>query len=201
MKTLSLNLALSLFLSASAFAATETWEVDSAHSVAAFKVRHMMVSWVHGHLSGMTGTVTLDEKGPKSMVADISIDAKTINTDNAKRDEHLRSPDFFNTAANPSITFKTKKVTPGKSGTFKLLGDMTMNGKAKEVTFEGKDLMAPVKDMQGTMKRGFSATTKVNRKDFGITWNKTLDAGGMAVGEDVDVTVDLELNQKAATKS
>lgn len=189
------------WMASSAFAGTDTWEVDTAHSVAAFKIRHMMVSWVHGHLSGMTGTITMDDKGPKSMVADVTIDAKTINTDNAKRDEHLRSPDFFNTAANPMITFKSKKVIAGKIGNFKLVGDMTMNGKTKEVTFDAKDFTKPVKDMQGILKRGFTATTKLNRKDFGITWNKNLDAGGLAVGDEVDITVDLELNQKPATKS
>jgi len=196
------SLVVSLCVAGGAFAASETWEVDTAHSVAAFKIRHMMVSWVHGHFSGLTGTVTLDEKaGPKAMTADVSLDAKTVNTDNTKRDDHLRSPDFFNAEANPTMTFKTTKVTAGKGGTFKLTGTLTMAGKTKEVTFEGKDLTKPVKDLQGTMKRGFTATTKVNRKDFGLTWNKALEAGGIAVGEEVDVTVDLELNQKAATKS
>ncbi len=188
-------------LASTAIAGTETWEVDTSHSVAAFKIRHMMVSWVHGRLTGMTGTITMNEKGPSSMVADVTIDAKSINTDDAKRDEHLRSADFFNTEANPTVTFKTKKVTAGKGGSFKLVGDMTLNGKTKEITFEGKDLTKPVKDMQGAMKRGFTATTKLNRKDFGISWNKTLDAGGIALGEEVDVTVDFELNQKVATKS
>jgi polyisoprenoid-binding protein YceI len=197
---LFLGLVISLAMGTSALAATETWEVDSAHSTAAFKIRHMMVSWVHGTLSGIAGTVTMNEKGePKSMAADVTIDAKSINTNNADRDKHLRSADFFNTEAHPTITFKTKKVTGGN--TFKLVGDLTMNGKTKEVTFEGKDLTKPVKDMQGGVKRGFTATTKLNRKDFGINWNKNLDAGGLAVGDDVDVTVDLELNQKQATKS
>ncbi len=199
---LFISLLVSSMLAGSAFGAAETWEVDTAHSVAAFKVRHMMVSWVHGHLSGLTGTITLDDKaGPKSLTADVALDAKTINTDNQKRDEHLRNPDFFNTEKNPTMTFKTKKVTAGKGGTFKMTGDLTMAGTTKEVTFEGKDLTKPVKDLQGTMKRGFTATTRINRKDFGLTWNKALEAGGIAVGEEVDVTVDLELNQKTTTKS
>lgn len=200
MNRISLSIISSLMLAASAFAAPETWEVDTAHSVAAFKVRHLMVSWVHGHITGLTGTVQIDDKNLKDMTVDVTADPKTISTDNAKRDEHLKSDDFFAVAKNPTWAFKTKKVTPGKSGTFKLFGDLTMAGKTKEVTFEGKDLAKATKDMQGGMRRGFTATGKVNRKEFGILWNKTLDGGGIAVGDEVDVTVDLELTPKTEKK-
>jgi polyisoprenoid-binding protein YceI len=185
--------------SLSAFAATQTWSVDGAHSAAGFKVRHMMVSWVHGRITGMKGTVLMDDKTPKSV--DVTLDGKTISTDNPKRDEHLRSADFFNMEKNPTITFKSKKVAPGADGTYKVTGDLTMGGKTKEVTFEAKDFTAPVKAPNGDTKRGFTATTRVNRKDFGINWNKTLDGGGVVVGDDVDVTVDVELDLKPETKS
>lgn len=191
---------LALALAPLAQAAPQTWEIDPAHSVVAFKVRHMMVSWVHGHFSNLTGTVAVDDKDLKTMKVEAKVDAKTINTDNAKRDEHLRSPDFFNTETNPTMTFTAKKVT-GKPTSFKVTGDLTLNGKTKEVTFDGKDLTKPQKGFQGEMRRGFTATAKVNRKDFGIIWNKTLDGGGIAVGDDVDVTVDVEMASKTETKS
>jgi polyisoprenoid-binding protein YceI len=200
MNRLTLAVFGSLCLGTAAMGAVDTWHVDTAHSTAAFKVRHMTVSWVHGTLTGITGAAKFDDKDLKTFVTDVTIDAKTINTNNEKRDGHLKSADFFNTEKYPTMTFKSKKSTPGKGGTFKLLGDLTMAGTTKDVTFEGKDLTKAVKDPSGDTRRGFTATTKVNRKDFGVTWNKTLDGGGLVVGDEVDVTVDIELVLKTEKK-
>ena len=184
------------FLSALGYGAT--WNIDPAHSVAHFKIKHMMITNVPGQFTGISGTFEVDDKDITKLKAEATLDVKTLNTNNEKRDGHLKSPDFFDAEKYPTITFKSKKVT--KSGAnFKLMGDLTMHGVTKEVTLNAAELTSPVKDPGGNMKRGFSATTQLNRKDFGITWNKALEAGGWLVGEKVDVTIELEL--AAASKT
>jgi len=193
-RALALLVASAVTFSASSFAA-ETWEVDAAHSTARFKIKHMMISNVSGEITGMKGTFTTDGKNLTKLVADVTLDTATINTNNAKRDAHLKSPDFFDAAKNPTITFKSKKVTKGKGKTFKVVGDLTVHGVTKEVTLENAELTDALKDPWGNMRRAFTARTKINRKDFGLTWNKALETGGVVVGETADIELELEMTQ------
>ncbi len=185
----------SLLLAQAALGAT--WKIDGSHSAATFKVKHLMVSNVRGTISGIEGTVDLDDKDVTKSKVNATLDAATIDTNEPKRDEHLRSPDFFNVAKNPKITFASKSVT-GKPGALKVLGALTLNGVTKDVTLDVEGPTAAVKGMGGDQRRGLTATTKLARKDFNISWNKNLDGGGVVVGEDVDVTLELELTD--ATK-
>jgi polyisoprenoid-binding protein YceI len=170
------------------------YTVDPAHSSVNFTIRHL-VSKVTGSFNEFSGEFSYDEKKPESSKGMMTIQTKSINTNNAKRDDHLRSADFFDAEKNPTITFKSTKVTPSGKGKFKLLGDMTMHGVTKPVTWD-VEYMGTAKDPQGTTRAGFSAHTKIARKDFGIVWNKTLDSGGVMLGEDVELNVQIEAPQK-----
>jgi polyisoprenoid-binding protein YceI len=174
------------------------WDVDSSHSAAQFGVKHMMISTVRGSFEKMTGTVKVDDKDVTKSVIDITIDAKSINTRDAKRDEHLRTPDFFDVAKHPSITFKSKKIEKAAGNKLKITGDLTMRGVTKPVTLTA-EVSNPVKSPWGQTVRGVSASGKINRKDWGLTWNKVLEAGGVAVGEEVELQIDAELVQKSPT--
>jgi polyisoprenoid-binding protein YceI len=186
-----------LVLAAPSAAFAAEYVIDSAHSGASFSVKHLMVSNVRGTFANITGTVNYDEKDVTKSTVEATIDAKTIDTDEPKRDEHLRSPDFFDTEKFPTITFKSTKVE--KAGeNLKVTGNLTLHGVTKPVVLDVEGMTQEVKDPWGNSKRGASATTKINRKDFGLTWNKALEAGGVAVGDDVKITIDLELNKKQA---
>ncbi|HEX5750509.1 MAG TPA: YceI family protein [Archangium sp.] len=186
-----------LVLAAPSLAFAAEYEIDSAHSAANFSVKHMMVSNVRGAFAKVTGTANIDEKDITKSTVQAVIDATTINTNEPKRDEHLKSPDFFDTAKYPTITFKSTKVE--KAGdNLKVSGDLTMHGVTKPVVLDVEGFTTEAKDPWGNTKRGGVATTKINRKDFGLGWNKVLDTGGVAVGEDVSITLDLELNKKQA---
>jgi polyisoprenoid-binding protein YceI len=179
-----------------AFAKPTAWEIDSSHSSVTFSVRHMMVSNVKGEFGKITGNVSYDADKPETSTIDATVDATTINTRDAKRDGHLKSPDFFDTAKFPTLTFKSKKITKAASG-LKLAGDLTMHGVTKEVVFDVTGPAPAIKDPYGLTRSGATATAKINRKDFGLGWNKVLEAGGLAVGEEVAITLDLEMTQKA----
>lgn len=166
-----------------------TYVIDDAHSTVSFKIRHL-VSKVPGSFKDFSGSFDFDPKKPATGNGSFAIKAATITTANDKRDEHLRSPDFFDTAKFPEIKFDNAKIS-GK----KMTGDLTLHGVKKPVTFD-IEYTGASKDPYGNDKVGFTATGKINRKDFGITWNKALDAGGMVLGEDVDVVVDVEANLK-----
>lgn len=189
--------ALAAMLSPAALAAT--WKIDSAHSAANFKVKHMMVANVRGTMTGIEGTVELDDKDVTKSKVTASLDVSTINTNEPKRDQHLKSPDFFHVEKNPKITFVSKSVK-GKAGNLQVVGALTMNGVTKDVELAVEGPTAPVKGMGGDNRRGLTATTKVNRKDFNIVWNKSLDGGGVVVADEVEITLDLELsdNTKAS---
>jgi polyisoprenoid-binding protein YceI len=191
------TITLMIFGAAQALAATTKWDIDPAHSAVKFKVKHLMISNVYGTFPDLKGSFTLDDKSPTNMTAEMTINTKSVNTENAQRDEHLKSADFFDVTNNPTITFKSTKVTKEGKNKFKMVGDFTMRGVTKPVTVAVDELTEPVKDMQGKMRRGFSATAKINRKDFGVSWNKTLDKGGVAVSENVDVNIELELAEAA----
>ncbi|MCC6812042.1 MAG: polyisoprenoid-binding protein [Deltaproteobacteria bacterium] len=186
-----------LLFTPTVFAAT--WDIDTTHTNAQFAVKHMMVSTVRGEFQNITGTVDLDEKDLTKSKIDVSIDATTINTRVQKRDDHLRSADFFDVANHPKLTFKSTKIVKGKDGKLLATGDLTIRGVTKPVTLTVTSLSEPMKNPWGMTVRGVSATGKINRKDFGLTWNKALEAGGVLVGDDVDLTIDAELVAKAPT--
>lgn len=190
-----------LFLGSIVAAAPQTaradaYEIDAGHSALGFSVRHLMVSNARGTFTGVTGTVDINDKDLTKSTIDVSIDAGTINTNEPKRDEHLKSPDFFDVAKFPKITFKSKKVA--KAGKLlKVTGDLTIHGVTKEVVLDVEGPTPLVKDPWGNSKRGASATAKINRKDFGLGWNKALETGGVVVGEEVKINLEVELLKKA----
>lgn len=195
-RSLILGAALALVLPASAFAAD--YEIDPAHSSASFSVKHMMVSTVRGQFNKLSGTFLYDERNPSKSKLEATIDASSIDTNEPKRDEHLKSPDFFDVAKYPTITFKSTKVEKGAKGHLKVTGDLTMHGVTKPVTLDVEGPTAPAKDPWGNVKVGATATTTVNRKDFGLNWNKALETGGVMVSDEVKITIDAELGQKKA---
>ncbi|MDR3612144.1 MAG: YceI family protein [Candidatus Obscuribacterales bacterium] len=169
------------------------WKLDPAHTSVRFTIQHMMVSKVPGAFAKVSGTAKYDGKDLKNASADATIDTTSINTNEEHRDAHLKSPDFFDVAKFPTITFKSSKVTPEANGNFKLTGALTMHGVTKDVTLDCEKLATPVKDAKGHLHSGTSATTTINRKDFGLTFNKALDNGGTMLGDDVKVNIDVEL--------
>jgi polyisoprenoid-binding protein YceI len=196
-KTL-LATALALVLASAAQA--QTWNIDTTHSAAQFAVRHMMVSTVRGTMGKVTGTVTFDGKNLSAAAVDASIDVSGIDTRDPKRDAHLKSPDFFDVATYPTISFKSKKVVPGVEGAFTVVGDLTMHGVTKETTLDVEALRPTIKDQGGNSRSGTTATVKINRQDFGVKWSRSLDGGGVVVGDEVTITIDVELIQPAAAK-
>jgi len=172
--------------------APNAWNIDSAHSQAGFAVKHMMVSNVRGSFGSTKGTILWDGKDISRVQAEAVIDATTITTNNAKRDTHLKSPDFFDVEKFPTITFKSKRAEAAGDGKFKLIGDLTMRGVTKEVTL---DVEGPSQQLvsQGRARIGATATTKINRHDYGVSWSTKLDGGGLVVSDDVLITLELEL--------
>ena len=170
-----------------------TWKLDSAHTGVQFKVRHLMVSYVRGDFEKVSGEIVYDEQDVSKSSANITIDAASINTRVAKRDKHLRSPDFLDVAKHPSITFKSKKVEKAGNGKLKMTGDLTIRGATREVVLEVEGPTPPIKDLQGKTRVGGVASTRINRKDFGLTWNKALETGGVVVGDEVEITIDIEI--------
>jgi polyisoprenoid-binding protein YceI len=180
-----------ILAAAAAEADVTTWKIDPAHSSAEFVVRHMMVSRVRGRFEKLSGTVVADLADPSSAKVDVLIDAASIDTSNSDRDNHLRSPDFFDVEKFPTITFRSKRVEKA-SGGLRITGDLTMHGVTKEVVLSAETPQSPV--VVGTARRsGVSATTRVNRKDYGLMWNRALEAGGVVVGDDVDVLIEVAL--------
>lgn len=176
-------------------AGPSVWEIDPGHSHVGFRVRHMMVSNVRGEFGKFSGSIKVDGSDLTKAMVEASIDVASINTRDEKRDGHLKSPDFFDAAKFPTITFKSKKIEKAKDG-FKMVGDMTMHGVTKEVSFDVESLAPEAKNPYGMTVTGTTATTKINRKDFGVSWNKTLDSGGAVLGEEVQITLELELAKK-----
>ena len=174
-----------------------TYEIDSSHSSASFKVRHLMVSNVRGEFGQIGGRIVIDDVDLTRSTVDVTIDVSTVNTHDPKRDEHLRSPDFFDVAQFAVITFKSKRVQPGKGGDLFVTGDLTIRGISREVTLDVEPLSPEVNDPWGNVKRGASARARINRKDFNVVWNAALDGGGVLVGDEVSITVEVELGRKA----
>jgi polyisoprenoid-binding protein YceI len=172
----------------------EVYDIDPAHSSLGFRIKHL-VGKVPGRFTKFGGTVSYEPGKPETWKADAKIDASSINTDNEKRDGHLKSPDFFDVAKCPDITFKSTKVTDVKGDSAKLQGDLTMHCVTKPVVLD-LEIGGTTKDPWGNARAGFTATGKINRKDFDIVWNKTLDSGGYMLGEDVTISLDIEAGVK-----
>ena len=170
------------------------WNIDPSHSTAEFSVRHLMITNVKGRFGTLSGTVDYDSEKPEASQIDVTIDATSIDTRDEKRDAHLRSPDFFDTEKFPSLTFKSTSVKSTGDG-FEATGDLTIHGVTKQVTLEVEGPSAPNKDPWGNTRIGASATAKINRKDFGLNWNAALEAGGVLVGEQVKISIEVSLVQ------
>ena len=181
-----------LFAFATPAVAQSVWEIDPAHSSVQFSVRHMMVSNVRGAFTKVSGTVKADDKDVTKSQVEATIDAASIDTRETKRDEHLRSPDFLDVAKYPTITFKSKKIEKAGEGRYKMTGDLTLHGVTREVVLDVEGPTPTVKDPRGSIRAGATATTKLDRQDFGIAWSKTLDGGGVVVGNEIAVTIDVE---------
>lgn len=187
---------LAVLLAAAPVAASE-WDIDASHTTAQFAVRHMMVTTVRGQFEKVAGTVSLDDKDATKSSINIDIDAASINTREPKRDEHLRSPDFFDVKNHPKVTFRSTKIEKAGKDKFKVTGDLTMRGVTKPVVLTVNGPSAPAKNPWGMTVRGVSATGKLNRKDWGLNWNKALEAGGLLVADEVELQIDAELIEKA----
>jgi polyisoprenoid-binding protein YceI len=173
-----------------------TWQMDPAHSSFQFKIRHLTVSNVKGDFSKFQGIAIIDDQNITQLKVEVAIDAASVNTGHAQRDEHLRGSDFFDITKYPTITFVSKKVIKTDANRFKVIGDLTLRGVTREITVDVEGPTPEVKDPWGNFRRGATGSTKINRRDFGITWNKVLDTGGLVVGDEVNITIEVELVRK-----
>jgi polyisoprenoid-binding protein YceI len=173
-------------------AALTTWKIDPAHSSAEFKVKHMMISNVKGSIKGITGELTEHATDSSLSFIEATLDVSTLSTGDAQRDGHLKSADFLEAEKYPTITFKSTNVQPKGAGEYAVTGDLTLHGVTRPVTLAVEGPSQAHKDPWGNTRIGLEATTKINRKDFGLTWNSTLETGGILVGEEVHITIDLE---------
>ena len=176
---------------ATATPSATTWKIDPTHSQIEFAVRHLMITTVKGRFAGVEGTVRIDDANPSASEVDVRIDVATIDTREPQRDAHLRSADFFDAETYPHITFRSTRSTERRGGEFKLAGDLTIHGVTREVvldvTEEGRG-----KDPWGGERIGFSAVTRIKRSDFGLTWNQALETGGVVVGNDIKINIEVE---------
>jgi len=172
--------------------------IDPQHSSAQFAVRHLGLSTVRGAFSKLSGTMVLDDQDISKSSVEVSIDVNTVDTREPDRDKDLRSERFFDVAHFPTMTFKSKKVEQVVPGKLRVTGDLTIRGTTKEVVLDVDGPTAPIKDPWGNQRVAATATTKVNRQDFGVKWNAKLDNGGVVVADDVNITIDVEMVQKAA---
>jgi polyisoprenoid-binding protein YceI len=178
-----------------ALAHADTWQIDPAHTNVEFTVRHMMISNVKGQFQKTSGTVTTNGSDPASATIDATIDASSIDTRVEKRDMHLKSPDFLDVAKYPTITFKSTKVEAAGPNKWKVTGDLTLHGVTKPVVLDVESSGPPI-NVMGKTRAGASATTKINRSDFGLKWNQALEAGGVMVGDEVAISIDVEAVKK-----
>ena len=190
-----------LMLLAPVAVSASTWKINPDHSSIQFQVRYMTVVNVKGAFDKFQGTVELDEKNLAKSTVNVSIDSTSINTGVEKRDEHLRTDDFFDCSKYPTITFVSKKVNPAGKGKLKVIGHLTMLGKTKEVILEVDGPTPAIKDPWGNSRRGATAKGKIDRKDFGLTWNKVLDTGGIMVGDQVNIIMEVELVKEPDDKA
>jgi len=194
----TISATLAAVLAVSAAATTTTWQIDPQHTAAGFAVKHLMISTVRGQFKGVTGTVNWEDQDISKSTVDITIDANTLDTSEPKRDADLKSDKFFDVAKYQTITFKSKKIEQVSAGKLKITGDLTIHGVTKEAVLDVEGPTPPVKDPWGNTRVAANATTKVNRQDFGVKWNANMDGGGVVVGDEVAITIDLEMIKKAA---
>ncbi len=192
---LSAVLGAALAVSLATPARAATWDIDPSHSTVSFIVKHLVIAKVRGNFKTFSGTVVVDDKDPAKSSVKVTIDPASIDTDNGKRDEHLKGEDFFNVAKFKDMTFTSTKVEKGPDGVLKITGDLTMHGVTKSVVLTGEGPSAEIKDPGGNPHVAFSASTTVKRADFGLTWNKAIE-GGSVVGEDVKIELEVELFKK-----
>lgn len=192
-RRLCLSVAAFIAISIAAAAQPSTWQIDNNHSAAQFAVRHLAVSTVRGRFDKMSGTVTYDPADPTKTTIDAIIDASSIDTRIERRDNDLRSANYFDVAKYPTLTFKSKRVEPAGQGNLKVTGDLTIHGVTKEVVLDVSDVVGPAKDARGTERMGATASTKISRKDFGVS------GGAGVVGDEVEITIDLELTKQAGS--
>jgi polyisoprenoid-binding protein YceI len=169
------------------------YNIDSAHSGVHFKVRHLMISSVRGDFTKVTGTVDIVPGNPEATVIDATIDANSISTRETDRDNHLKSADFLDAANHPTITFKSTKVNNAGDGVYNVTGDLTIRGTSKPVVLKIEDISDDTKDPWGLLRRGATATTTINRKEFGVNFHAVLETGGIMVGDDVQISLDIEI--------
>lgn len=178
--------------SATAVTGTSTWNIDPVHSIAEFRVKHLMISNVRGQFTGVTGTLTYDESNLANSQVKASIDVATIDTRDPQRDTHLKSPDFFDVEKFPTMTFESSRITRRSDGEVVVAGPLTLHGVTKEVEFVVEGPTPPVKDPWGNTRIGVSAKTSIPRAEYGLTFNAALETGGVMVGEQVSITLELE---------
>lgn len=193
MKRLLASISTIVALALPALASATIWNIDPDHSNIGFKVRHLMVSNVKGSFDKHTGVVDINDKDITKSKVQITIDTASINTNVVKRDEHLRSADFFDVAKYPTMTFVSKKVAKAGKDKLKVTGDLTLHGITKEVVLVVEGPTNESKDPWGNIRKGATASTKINRKDFGLVWNAALETGGVAVGEEVAINLEIEM--------
>ena len=196
MKQLLKVLAAVITLAVPAFAWAAPWNIDADHSSVGFKVRHMMISNVKGDFGKVSGVVDIDDKDLTKSKVEVSIETASISTGVAKRDEHLKGADFFDVAKYPTMTFVSQKVKKAGNGKLKVTGLLTLHGVTKEVVLDVEGPTNASKDPWGNIKRGATATAKINRKDYGLTYNAALESGGVLVGEEISIALEIELLKK-----
>jgi len=175
-----------------------TYQIDSQHTGAHFKVRHMMISNVKGEFSRIAGSVEFDSSNLAASRVEATIDSASVNTREPQRDSHLKSHDFLDVGRYPKITFVSTKIVSTGVDSYEITGDLTIRGVTREVTLYVDSVTPEIKDPEGLLRLGASATTRIARKDFGLTWNAVLESGGFVLGYEVDITIDVELVRKAA---
>lgn len=196
-KLLAASLVLSASLLAPALSRATTWNIDPAHTSSAFSVKHMMISNVKGQFGSTTGTVELDDKDLTKSSVNVSIDSATIDTGNKDRDTDVKSDKFFDVAKYPAITFKSTKIAKKGKDHYTVTGDLTMHGVTKPVVLDVDNLSGEQKDPWGNIRRAVHATGKVNRQDYGVSWNAKLDGGGVVVGDEVSLDINAEMTKAA----
>jgi polyisoprenoid-binding protein YceI len=190
---LALALPFGAYAAAPAVGAGAEWSIDSSHASAGFAIRHMMVNDVHGELGKITGKAVIDDQQPSRSKVEVEIDAAGVNTRDDKRDQHLRSPDFFDVQKFPQLRYRSTSVSKGKDGAWTVNGELTLHGVTRPVALQVSSLTDTVQDPWGNERRGVHATASIDRKEFGLLWNAALDKGGAVLGDTVQITIDLEL--------
>ena len=189
-------LAIALALTVASTASAEVWTIDPAHTVTGFTARHMMITNVTGVFENTAGTIDYTAGNPGATKADVTIEAKSINTRNARRDAHLKTDDFINVEKFPTITFKSKRIQNVRADGFDMVGDLTIRDVTKEVVLKVEGMAAPIKDPQGNRRVGANATTTINRKDYGVNYNRALEAGGVLIGDEVKINLEVQAVEK-----